>query len=78
MQNEILIGTIGKREGEEVRVYLGEFHGSRVDVRIWFKSEEGEYCATKKGVMLPVGKLPDLVELLQQAYARAVDGKMLD
>ena len=76
MDEEILIGALDKKPREQVRVYLGQFYGPRVDVRIWFQ-DGGEYCATKKGVTLPVGKLPQLMDLLQQAYARAIDEGML-
>lgn len=77
MDDGLLIGTFGWKQGEEVRVYLRHFHGPRADVRIWFKSDEGDFHATKKGVMLPVAKLPDLVAILQQAYGKAVDEGML-
>ncbi len=78
MESETLIGTIEKKADEEVRVYLGEFHGPRVDVRTYFQTDDGEFAPTRKGVMLRVDKLPELIDVLQKAYARAVKDKMLE
>lgn len=58
--------TIRKNANEELRVSLDEFRGHRlVNLRVWFKAEDGEMRPGKQGVALRVELLPELMEALR-------------
>ena len=75
MMDEILIGTIEKSRLEEVRVRLDAFKGLHLfDIRVFadFSGSDPEKRPTKKGLTMRIEKLPDLIELLQEAEAEAI------
>lgn len=48
---------------EKVVVSMSVFKGRQLaDLRTYYESEEGEWRPTKKGVSIPVEKLPELKE----------------
>ncbi len=59
-----------KGNEEVVRATVSEFAGKRrADLRIYFKSEDGAWHPTKRGVSLTI----DMVEELQAAVAKLVE-----
>ena len=69
-----VVAIVPKNTREEVRVCLSEFRGVElVDVRVFTDSDKSpERRATPKGVSLKLERLPELIEALQDAAARAV------
>ncbi len=69
------IATIEKNRSEELRIALKEFKGRHyLDVRTYCEpySDEGQgRVPTKKGVTVPLAKLPELIEALQKTEAEA-------
>jgi hypothetical protein len=73
-----LIGSIPKGRGgsAEIRIYLDVYMDRPVcDVRVWAVTKEsnGELVRTGRGVTFVVGKLPAVIEALQQAHELAKD-----
>ena len=67
-EEQKVVGTIEKREGEEVRVQCSVFKGTpRIDIRTWTESENGEWRATKAGVNIKSDQAEDLVKLIERA-----------
>ena len=59
-----------KGNEEVVRATVSEFAGKRrADLRIYFRSEDGVWHPTKRGVSLTI----DMVEELQAAVAKLVE-----
>jgi hypothetical protein len=69
---ELVIASIDKNSREVLRVTLDDFKGHRlVNLRVWFKTAEGDYCPGKHGVALRIDKLEGLIAALIDAHARA-------
>jgi len=65
---EVLIGSIPKKDGEEIRVRRSTFNGRPyVDVRVFYRTEAGEWSPTKKGVAFAPERVGELVDLLKTA-----------
>ncbi len=73
MTETVLIGTVPKNGAEEVRVALTSYRGTVIiDVRVFSEFGDAvERRPTKKGVALPLGRLPALIEKLLIAEAEA-------
>jgi hypothetical protein len=69
------IATIEKNRSEELRVALKEFKGRNyADVRTYVEpyADEGQgRVPTKKGITVPLAKLPELIAALQKAEEEA-------
>jgi hypothetical protein len=67
------VATIRKNAEEQVRVSIEDFHGFILaDVRIYSAFTAAKVpMATKRGVSIQIGMLPDLVEALQAAELMA-------
>ncbi len=62
-----LIHSFAKNALEEIRVSLNVFRGRQyIDIRTYYKSDEGEYRPSKKGVTLSPELLPDLQEAVNK------------
>ena len=74
-----VIAVINKNQVEEIRVALREFHGQDLlDIRVYFEPHDGvAKIATKKGVALQVGKLPELLAALREAERVAREAGLL-
>lgn len=69
-QTDVLVGTIRKAAGNEVRVQVREFEGHQfADIRLFTPREGGDALPTAKGVTIPPARLGELIELLQRAEA---------
>jgi hypothetical protein len=69
----ILIATLDKNKGSEIRVALSEYRGQQlVDIRTFLAFTEAKVpMATKKGISLGVHHLPALVKALKAAETMA-------
>ena len=62
-----LIAEIPKNSREVIRVERSLFHGPTLaNVRVWFRSEDGELRPSKRGIAIKVQQLSDLVSALQK------------
>ena len=68
------------RQGDVIRLTLSTFERiNTIDVRKFFTSKHsGLPCPTRKGLTLNLLCLPDLIEALQTAQARAAELGLLD
>ncbi len=60
-----LIYSFPKSNGEEIQIAMRKYQGKfYVDLRLWFKSREGEggLKPTTKGVIFPMERLPEFKE----------------
>src|SRR4051812_29627558 len=56
-----IVHTIDKRDGEEIRATLSTFKGALYfSLRVYFRSEDGEWHPTKKGITLAAERLEEL------------------
>ncbi len=62
------IGICPKNSREEIRVSLEMYNGRPIcNIRVYFRSEEGEMLPSRKGLALSVDRLEGLVEVLNRA-----------
>jgi len=74
MLSQGALATIRKNALEEIRVGLSEFNGhDLLNIRIWTDPRNGgsERIPTKAGIACRVALLPEIIDALQQAEARA-------
>ena len=77
MVKGIETATYPLRDGEQIRIGKSEFKGKvRIDARIWYQDEQGEWKPTKKGLSLDdealefvVGTLLKIVKELDSEWA---------
>ncbi len=63
-----IIGEIPRNAKEVTRVSISEFKGKKyVDIRVWFKSENGDYAPGKKGIAIATENLEQLKKLIQKS-----------
>ena len=63
-----------RRRAESVRVTLSEYEGHcLINVRVYLTGTDGIDRPTPKGLAMAVRRLPDLVEALTKALAKAND-----
>lgn len=75
---DALIGTIKKNASEQVRITLGRYRNlPRIDVRIWYRTEHGDYQPTRRGLSLPLERLAELIQALERARHAALDRGLL-
>ena len=66
------VAVIQKNAREELRVSVETFKGvPLVNLRVWFRNEEGEWRPGKQGVALRLELLPELAQALEQAGEEA-------
>lgn len=64
----MLIATVPKRPGEEIRVAVEEYQGRmRVNIRTWWQNDFGEWRPGKQGISLT----PDQMRALMAALPAA-------
>ena len=57
----VVISTFEKNKKEEVRVSLDTFHGKKlINLRVWFKDDDGTMKPGKQGIALGVDRYKDL------------------
>ena len=74
MSNPVVIREISKNRRERLRICLDNYQGhDLIDLRVTTQLTEGtdQWMPTKKGVCVNVALLPELVEALQAAEAKA-------
>jgi hypothetical protein len=63
-----LIHAFPKNPLEEIRVSLTVFKKKQyIDLRVYYKGDDGEYRPSKKGITVSLDLLPDLVEAIEKA-----------
>ena len=71
-----LIDEFEKNSAETVRTFIREYQGRLcVDFRAWTAGDLGEKIPTKKGLMISVEILPDLLKAVQLAIMHIRDGE---
>lgn len=56
-----------KSRGETINVYIGEYAGKKyLHVREWYLDKDKEEKPTKKGVAIPLEKVDELLEAINQ------------
>jgi len=71
MTEQQFLYSFPKNEEEEVRFSIREYKDRRyLDLRIWFRTKEGEYHPTKKGLTLSLELLPEVVRGLEKIAER--------
>ncbi len=71
-----IIGDIPRNTTEITRVSISEFKGKKyLDIRIWFKDDNGEYAPGKKGVSVNVDAIAELKNLIARAEESLAKGK---
>lgn len=59
--DSVVISTFEKNKKEEVRVSLDTFHGKKlINLRVWFKDDDGTMKPGKQGIALGVDRYKDL------------------
>lgn len=62
------LAIIPKNSREELRLTVDDFKGVQlVNLRVWFKAEDGEMRPSRKGVAFKRALLPDVMAALQAA-----------
>lgn len=57
----VVISTFEKNKKEEVRVSLDTFHGKKlINLRVWFKDDDGTMKPGKQGIALGADRYKDL------------------
>jgi hypothetical protein len=68
----IIVADIERASGKVVRVTLDHFKGhDLIDVRTWYRAENGNLRPSKAGFALVVHRLPELADALNLAVVRA-------
>lgn len=63
-----LIHSFPKNPLEEIRISLTVFKKKQyIDLRTYYKGDDGEFRPSKKGINLSVDLLPDLLEAVEKA-----------
>ncbi len=63
-----LIHAFPKNPLEEIRVSLTVFKKKQyIDLRVYYKGDDGEYHPSKKGITVSLDLFPDLVEAIEKA-----------
>ncbi|MBF0564034.1 MAG: transcriptional coactivator p15/PC4 family protein [Nitrospirae bacterium] len=64
------MGELVKNESEKLICQRKEYKGFPfIDVRIYFKADDGSWKPTKKGITVSPERLSDLIKLLQEQVA---------
>lgn len=61
-----------KARGETINVYIGEYRGTKyLHIREWYVDKDQEEKPTKKGIALPIDKIPALKEAIDRLVPAA-------
>lgn len=62
------LGTIAKNSREEIRLTVEPHHGQTiVNLRVWFRGEDGDYRPGKQGLAFRLELLPAVLAALGRA-----------
>ncbi len=60
-----------KSRGETIEVYIGEYRGTKyLHIREWYLDKDQESKPTKKGVAIPIEKVDELRNALDQLIGK--------
>lgn len=66
--DDTLIAKIDRREGEQIRVAIREYNGTKyIDARLFFRTDDGTAAPTKKGLTLNAKTAAELASALDRA-----------
>ena len=61
MSAERTVHRIEKRDGEEIRATVSEYRGEEyLSLRVYFRSQDGQWLPTRKGITLASSRLDEL------------------
>jgi hypothetical protein len=67
MAEDKILAEMERSSTEKIRATLGEFKGKdRIDIRIYFEGDRGDWLPTKKGINLAVEDWPKFKAFLQE------------
>jgi hypothetical protein len=70
MRGGMPMQVIDKTDSERIQIEMKSYKGKEyMDIRIFFKSDEGEWLPTKKGVTVGLNKLNDFIEAFKKEQA---------
>ena len=59
--------TLSETDSQELRVYWSEWRANHwLNIRWWFKSQDGKWRPSKKGVAIAAANAPLLLEAIKQ------------
>jgi hypothetical protein len=62
-QDSQIVHSFPKNALEEIRVSLSRYKGKQyIDIRVYYKGDDGDFHPSKKGITLPPDLFPDLDE----------------
>jgi hypothetical protein len=62
-----IVHSFPKNPLEEVRISISVYKGKQyIDLRIYYKGDDGEFHPSKKGLTISPDLLPDLVEAVEK------------
>lgn len=65
--DDVVVAQFEKNKKEEVRVSVGTFHGRRIiNVRVYFKDDDGTWKPGKQGLAVSVERYKDLAGAILQ------------
>lgn len=71
------VHAFNKNATQQVLASLADYRGrTYIDLRVFYRAPDGEYCPTRKGIMIAVGLLAELEEAVA-ALRAAVDARGL-
>ena len=63
-----------KARGETINVYIGEYRGTKyLHIREWYVDKDQEEKPTKKGIALPIDKIPAFKEAIDRLVPAAAE-----
>ena len=65
--DDVIVAQFEKNKKEEVRVSVGSFHGRQIiNMRVYFKDDDGSWKPGKQGIALSVERYKDLAGAIVQ------------
>jgi hypothetical protein len=65
--DDVIVAQFEKNKKEEVRVSVGSFHGRQIiNMRVYFKDDDGSWKPGKQGLALSVERYKDLAGAIVQ------------
>lgn len=65
--DDVLVAQFEKNKKEEVRLFVGTFHGRRIiNIRVYYKDDDGVWKPGKQGLAVSVERYKDLAGAILQ------------
>lgn len=67
-ENGTRLATLPRNDREELRITFSEYRGHKyLSLRCWYKTDDGVWVPTKKGVTIRHGEIPTVMDTLHDA-----------